>query len=61
VLCKRSIDELDLSDNISRSLYRYRSLRSDCAGLRERIGEIAAVKRRYGFPNCRIEWISGGM
>lgn len=34
---------------ISRSLYRYRSLRPDCAGLRERIGEIAAVKRRYGY------------
>ena len=34
---------------ISRSLYRYRSRRPACPGLRERIGEIAAVKRRYGY------------
>lgn len=34
---------------ISRSLYRYRSRRPACAELRERIGEIAAVKRRYGY------------
>lgn len=34
---------------ISRSLYGYRSRRPDCAPLRERIGEIAAVKRRYGY------------
>lgn len=34
---------------ISRSLYRYRSRRPDCARLRERIAEIAAVKRRYGY------------
>ena len=34
---------------ISRSLYRYRSRRPECEGLRERIGEIAAVKRRYGY------------
>jgi len=34
---------------ISRSLYRYRSRRRACAELRERIGEIAAVKRRYGY------------
>ena len=34
---------------ISRSLYRYRSHRPDCAPLRERIEEIAAVKRRYGY------------
>jgi len=34
---------------ISRSLYGYRSLRPDCMPLRERIGEIAAVKRRYGY------------
>jgi len=33
---------------ISRSLYGYRSRRPDCAPLRERIAEIAAVKRRYG-------------
>lgn len=33
---------------ISRSLYRYRSQRPECAELRERICEIAAVKRRYG-------------
>lgn len=34
---------------ISRSLYRYRSQRPDCESLRMRIGEIAAVKRRYGY------------
>ena len=34
---------------ISRSLYRYRSQRPDCAPLRSRIEEIAAVKRRYGY------------
>ena len=34
---------------ISRSLYRYCSRRPECAGLKERIGEIAAQKRRYGY------------
>lgn len=34
---------------ISRSLYGYRSRRPACAGLRERIAEIAAAKRRYGY------------
>jgi len=34
---------------ISRSLYRYRRRRPECAGLPERIGEIAALKRRYGY------------
>jgi putative transposase len=34
---------------ISRSLYRYRSRRPDTALLRNRIEEIAAVKRRYGY------------
>ena len=34
---------------ISRSLYRYRSCRADSALLRERIEQIAAVKRRYGY------------
>jgi putative transposase len=34
---------------LSRSLYRYRSRRPGCAGLPERIGEIAALKRRYGY------------
>ena len=34
---------------ISRSLYGYRSRCPDCAPLRERIEEIAAVKRRYGY------------
>jgi transposase InsO family protein len=39
---------------ISRSLYRYRSRRPACAKLRERIGEIAAVKRRYGYRRVHI-------
>lgn len=34
---------------ISRSLYRYRSRRSDSDPLRARIEEIAAIKRRYGY------------
>jgi helix-turn-helix protein len=34
---------------ISRSLYRYRSRRGDSAPLRERIEQIASVKRRYGY------------
>ncbi len=34
---------------ISRSLYRYRSRRSDSGALRVRIEEIAAIKRRYGY------------
>ena len=38
----------------SRSLYRYRSVRPQCPGLRERIGEIAALKRRYGYR--RVHW-----
>jgi putative transposase len=39
---------------ISRSLYRYRSQRPDCAALRARIGEIAAVKRRYGYRRIHV-------
>ena len=34
---------------LSRSLYRYRSVRPPCGPLRERIEEIAATKRRYGY------------
>jgi putative transposase len=34
---------------ISRSLYSYRSRRTDSGPLRARIEEIAAVKRRYGY------------
>jgi putative transposase len=34
---------------MSRSLYRYRSVRPPCSALRERIAEIAADKRRYGY------------
>jgi putative transposase len=39
---------------ISVSLYRYRSRRADCAQLRERICDIAAVKRRYGYRRVHI-------
>ncbi len=39
---------------ISRSLYRYRSRRPACADLRERICEIAAAKRRYGYRRVHI-------
>ena len=34
---------------ISRSLFRYRSRRTDSGPLRTRIEEIAAIKRRYGY------------
>jgi putative transposase len=40
--------------SISRSLYRYRSRRPDCGALRARIGEIAAVKRRYGYRRVHV-------
>jgi putative transposase len=40
---------------ISRSLYRYRSRRPDCAKLRERICEIAGLKRRYGYRRIHIK------
>jgi putative transposase len=39
---------------MSRSLYRYRSRRGDCAGLRQRIGEIAGQKRRYGYRRIHV-------
>jgi putative transposase len=39
---------------ISRALYRYRSRRAGCAGLGERIAEIAATKRRYGYRRIYI-------
>jgi putative transposase len=39
---------------ISRSLYRYRSRRSDSGALRMRIEEIAAVKRRYGYRRVYV-------
>lgn len=39
---------------ISRSLFRYRSRRPECTKLRERITEIAATKRRYGYRRVHI-------
>lgn len=39
---------------ISRSLYRYRSRRPDCAALRRRIGELAAEKRRYSYRRIQV-------
>ena len=39
---------------ISRSLYRYRSRRPDCARLRERIRELAGEKRRYGYRRIHV-------
>jgi len=35
--------------SISRSLYRYVSRRGDASPLKQRIGDIAAAKRRYGY------------
>src|SRR5688500_2443772 len=40
--------------DISRSLYGYRSRRPDCTALRERICEIAAEKRRYGYRRIQL-------
>jgi putative transposase len=39
---------------ISRSLYGYRSRRPACVGLRERICELAAEKRRYGYRRIHV-------
>jgi putative transposase len=39
---------------LSRSLYRYRSRRAGCTGVRERIQEIAEAKRRYGYRRIYI-------
>jgi putative transposase len=39
---------------ISRSLYRYRSCRSDGGSVRARIEEIAAQKRRYGYRRIHV-------
>jgi putative transposase len=39
---------------ISRSLLAYRSRRQAPEGLRERIGEIAATKRRYGYRRVHV-------
>ena len=39
---------------ISVALYRYRSRRADCSSLRERICDIAAMKRRYGYRRVHI-------
>jgi putative transposase len=39
---------------ISRSLFRYRSRRPECTKLRERIIEIAAIKRRYGYRRVHV-------
>jgi putative transposase len=39
---------------ISRSLYRYRSCRAECSGLRARIEEIASLKCRYGYRRVHV-------
>jgi putative transposase len=39
---------------ISRSLYGYRSRRPDSRELRERIGELAGEKRRYGYRRIHV-------
>ena len=39
---------------ISRSLFRYRSRRSDSGPLRDRIEAIAATKRRYGYRRAYL-------
>jgi putative transposase len=40
--------------NISRSLYRCRNRRANCAALRARLGEIAAEKRRYEYRRIHV-------
>jgi putative transposase len=39
---------------ISRSLYRYRGRRSPALELRNRIAELAAIKRRYGYRRIQV-------
>jgi putative transposase len=39
---------------ISRSLYGYRSCRSPALELRNRIAELAAIKRRYGYRRIHV-------
>jgi putative transposase len=39
---------------IARSLLRYRSKRPECAKLRERIVELAVLKRRYGYRRIHV-------
>ena len=39
---------------ISRSMYRYRSRRSPALELRDRIAELAAQKRRYGYRRIQV-------
>ena len=39
---------------MSRSLYRYRSRRPECPGLKDQIGEIAALKRRYVYRRAYL-------
>ena len=46
---------------ISRSLYRYRSVRPDSATLRARIEEIAAAKRRYGYRRVYVRLRARGL
>ena len=40
--------------SISRSLYRYVSRRGDASPLKQRIGDIAATKRRYGYRRVYV-------
>lgn len=40
--------------SISRSLYRYASRRGDAGPLKQRIGDIAADKRRYGYRRVYV-------
>jgi len=40
--------------SISRSLYRYASRRGDAGPLKQRIGDIAAAKRRYGYRRVYV-------
>ena len=40
--------------SISRSLYRYVSRRGDASPLKQRIGDIAAAKRRYGYRRVYV-------
>jgi len=40
---------------LSRSLYRYRSVRGPSVDLARRIGEIAAEKRRYGYRRVYLK------
>src|SRR5262249_56276431 len=46
---------------VDRTLVRYRSRRPDDGKLRARLRELAAPRRRFGYPRLHILMIRGGL